>query len=94
MLTAYLGTAKSDLGADLTMDIITAVVLGGTLSTGGKGSIVGTALAVSRALLREGSFRMRERKAQARTIRLRLKLEPRFFRSNLAGETGVQPRWR
>lgn len=45
VLTAYLGTAKSDLGADLTMDIITAVVLGGTLSTGGKGSIVGTALA-------------------------------------------------
>lgn len=44
VLTAYLGTAKSDLGADLTMDIITAVVLGGTLSTGGKGSIVGTAL--------------------------------------------------
>lgn len=45
VLTAYLGTAKSDLGADLTMDIVTAVVLGGTLSTGGKGSIIGTALA-------------------------------------------------
>ncbi len=45
ILTAYLGTAKSDLGSDLTMDIITAVVLGGTLSTGGKGSIVGTSLA-------------------------------------------------
>lgn len=45
VLTAYLGTAKSDLGSDLTMDIITAVVLGGTLSTGGKGSVVGTALA-------------------------------------------------
>lgn len=44
VLTAYLGTAKSDLGSDLTMDIITAVVLGGTLSTGGKGSIIGTAL--------------------------------------------------
>ncbi|WP_332307271.1 ABC transporter permease [Thermophilibacter gallinarum] len=43
--TAYLGTSRSDLGGDLTMDIITAVVLGGTLSTGGKGSIVGTALA-------------------------------------------------
>lgn len=45
VLTAYLGTAKSDLGGGLTMDIITAVVLGGTLSTGGKGSIIGTALA-------------------------------------------------
>lgn len=55
VLTAYLGTAKSDLGGDLTMDIVTAVVLGGTLSTGGKGSIIGTALAsLSIALLRFG----------------------------------------
>lgn len=45
VLTAYLGTAKSDLGGGLTMNIITAVVLGGTLSTGGKGSVIGTALA-------------------------------------------------
>lgn len=45
ILTAYLGTAKSDLGSGLTMNIITAVVLGGTLSTGGKGSVVGTTLA-------------------------------------------------
>jgi len=45
VLTAYLGTAKSDIGATFTLPIITAVVLGGTLSTGGKGSIIGTALA-------------------------------------------------
>lgn len=44
ILTSYLGTAKSDLGITLTMDIITAVVLGGTLSTGGIGSIAGTFL--------------------------------------------------
>jgi AI-2 transport system permease protein len=45
ILTSYLNTAKSDIGATLTMPIITAVVLGGTLSTGGKGSVAGTALA-------------------------------------------------
>lgn len=46
ILTSYLGTAKSDLGSSsLTMNIITAVVLGGTLSTGGSGSILGTVLA-------------------------------------------------
>ena len=45
ILTSYLGTAKSDLGATLTLPIITAVVLGGTLMTGGKGGIIGTALA-------------------------------------------------
>ncbi len=47
LLTSYLGTAKSDLGATLTLPIITAVVLGGTASTGGKGSIAGTALAAT-----------------------------------------------
>lgn len=45
LLTAYLGTSKSDLGAEYTMPIITAVVLGGTSNTGGKGGILGTALA-------------------------------------------------
>lgn len=45
ILTSYLGTSKSDLGLGLTMNIITAVVLGGTLTTGGKGSVIGTALA-------------------------------------------------
>ena len=45
LLTAYLGTSKSDLGAEYTMPIITAVVLGGTSNTGGKGGIIGTALA-------------------------------------------------
>ena len=55
ILTSYLGTAKSDLGSDLTMDIVTAVVLGGTLSTGGKGSVFGTALSsLVIALLRFG----------------------------------------
>ena len=45
VLTSYLGTAKSDLGSNFTLNIITAVVLGGTLSTGGKGNVIGTALA-------------------------------------------------
>ena len=46
IMTSYLGTAKSDLGSSsLTMNIITAMVLGGTLSTGGSGSIMGTVLA-------------------------------------------------
>ena len=45
LLTANVDSAKSDLGSTFTLSIITAVVLGGTLSTGGKGSIIGTALA-------------------------------------------------
>ena len=41
VLTAYLGSAKCDLGSNFTLNIITAVVLGGTLSTGGKGNVIG-----------------------------------------------------
>ena len=55
IMTSQLGTAKSDLGGNFTMTIITACVLGGTLSTGGKGSAIGTALAaISITLLRFG----------------------------------------
>ena len=55
VMTSQLGTAKSDLGGNFTMTIITACVLGGTLSTGGKGSAMGTALAaVAISLLRFG----------------------------------------
>ncbi len=47
-LTSFLScSAKPDYGNDLTMSIITACVLGGTLSTGGKGSVLGTALAAT-----------------------------------------------
>jgi Ribose/xylose/arabinose/galactoside ABC-type transport systems, permease components len=45
IMTSYLGSSKSDFGGDLTMPIITAVVLGGTSTLGGKGGVVGSALA-------------------------------------------------
>ena len=45
VLTSYLGSSRADFGAELTLPIITAVVLGGTIITGGKGGVIGTALA-------------------------------------------------
>lgn len=45
MLTSYLGSARADFGSEYLMSILTIVVLGGTLITGGKGGVVGTALA-------------------------------------------------
>nr|WP_246439244.1 autoinducer 2 import system permease LsrD [Bacillus benzoevorans] len=45
MLTSYLGSARADFGAEYLMPILTAVVLGGTIITGGKGGVIGTALA-------------------------------------------------
>ncbi|WP_203633827.1 ABC transporter permease [Lacticaseibacillus suibinensis] len=44
MMTGYLGTAKADYGGDLTLSIVTAIVLGGTSNFGGKGGVVGTVL--------------------------------------------------
>lgn len=44
-LTAYFGSARADMGSETILPIITAVVLGGTFITGGKGSIIGTVLA-------------------------------------------------
>jgi AI-2 transport system permease protein len=40
-----LGSARADFGAEYLMPILTAVVLGGTFITGGKGGVIGTALA-------------------------------------------------
>jgi len=45
IMTSYLGSSKSDFGSDLTMPIITAVILGGTSTLGGKGGVIGSALA-------------------------------------------------
>ena len=45
LLTSNVNSAKYNLGSGYTLAIITAVVLGGTLNTGGKGTILGTVLA-------------------------------------------------
>nr|WP_245917553.1 autoinducer 2 import system permease LsrD [Bacillus canaveralius] len=45
ILTSYFSSARSDLGADAVLPVITAVVLGGTSIFGGKGSVLGTAVA-------------------------------------------------
>lgn len=45
ILTSYFSSARSDLGSEAVLPIITAVVLGGTSIFGGKGSIMGTAIA-------------------------------------------------
>lgn len=45
VLTAYFTSARSDLGAEALLNIITAVVLGGSSIYGGSGSVLGTFLA-------------------------------------------------
>jgi len=45
VLTGYLSSARSDLGSEALLGIITAVVLGGSSIYGGQGSVLGTLLA-------------------------------------------------
>jgi AI-2 transport system permease protein len=45
MLASYFTSARSDLGADAPLTVITCTVLGGASIYGGTGSIIGTALA-------------------------------------------------
>ena len=45
MLTSYFTSARSDLGSEALLPIITAVVLGGASILGGSGTVVGTLLA-------------------------------------------------
>ena len=40
-------TTRSDMGTGLELDVITAVVLGGTSIFGGRGTIIGTLLGLS-----------------------------------------------
>jgi rhamnose transport system permease protein len=44
--TARFSTARADAGVGLELEVITAVVLGGTAITGGRGSLLGTLLGV------------------------------------------------
>lgn len=44
IFVARVSTTRSDMGTGLELDVITAVVLGGTSIFGGRGTIVGTAL--------------------------------------------------
>lgn len=46
MITSRLGSSRWDVGLGFELDVITAVVLGGTDIFGGKGSILGTVLAL------------------------------------------------
>lgn len=55
IFTARVSTAKADAGMGMELSVITAVVLGGTAITGGRGTIMGTFLGVLiLGLLRNG----------------------------------------
>ena len=50
LLTSRIGSTRPNIASGWELDVITIVVLGGIAITGGKGSVAGVILAVSRAL--------------------------------------------
>lgn len=46
LFVSRVSTTRSDMGTGLELDVITAVVLGGTSIFGGRGTVIGTALAL------------------------------------------------
>jgi len=55
ILTSYITSARSDLGSEALLSIITAVVLGGASILGGSGTVLGTLLAgLALGFLRQG----------------------------------------
>ncbi len=59
ILTSYFTSARSDLGSEALLPIITAVVLGGASILGGRGTVIGTLLAgLVLGFLRQGLLAM------------------------------------
>ena len=46
IFVSRVSTTRSDMGTGLELDVITAVVLGGTSIFGGRGTVIGTVLGV------------------------------------------------
>jgi ribose/xylose/arabinose/galactoside ABC-type transport system permease subunit len=56
MSVSRIGAATGDAGLQAPLEVITAVLIGGTLITGGKGSILGASLGVLAMVLLTNGF--------------------------------------
>ncbi|MFM1652529.1 ABC transporter permease [Brevibacillus sp. B_LB10_24] len=74
VLSSYFGSARSDLGAEAVLPVITAVVLGGTSITGGRGTVFGTAVASILIGLMQYGLQMIDLSSQQTTIVIGLML--------------------
>ena len=79
ILTSYFSSARSDLGAEAVLPVITAVVLGGTSIFGGKGSVFGTAVASIVIGMMQYGLQMASMTSQQTTWSLVQCLSSRFF---------------
>jgi len=70
LITAQLGASSPQVGANYTLSVVTAVILGGTSLAGGRGSIVGTVLAVTILTVLSNGFALLQFSSYVQTMAL------------------------
>jgi ribose transport system permease protein len=74
LLTAQLGSASPDVGATYTLQVVTAVILGGASLAGGRGTVIGTVVAVLFLGVLGDGFTLLEISSYAQTVILGIAL--------------------
>ncbi len=70
LVTAQLGAASPQVGDTYTLSVVTAVILGGTSLAGGRGSVVGTILAVIILTVLQNGFALLQLSSYVQTMAL------------------------
>jgi len=70
LVTAQLGAASPQVGETYTLSVVTAVILGGTSLAGGRGSVVGTILAVTILTVLQNGFALLQFSSYVQTMAL------------------------
>ena len=88
IFVSRVSTTRSDMGTGLELDVITAVVLGGTSIFGGRGTIIGTVLGLAVMQALKNGLSLAGVKGDGTIIVIGLILIGAIFVSNLFNRDG------
>ena len=88
IFVSRVSTTRSDMGSGLELDVITAVVLGGTSIFGGRGTIIGTVLGLAVMQALKNGLSLAGVKGDGTIIVIGLILIGAIFISNLFNRDG------
>jgi rhamnose transport system permease protein len=88
IFVSRVSTTRSDMGTGLELDVITAVVLGGTSIFGGKGTIMGTVLGLALIQALRSGLSLAGVKGDGTIVVIGLVLIGAILVSNLFGRDG------
>jgi rhamnose transport system permease protein len=88
IFVSRVSTTRSDMGTGLELDVITAVVLGGTSIFGGKGTILGTVLGLALIQALRSGLSLAGVKGDGTIVVIGLVLIGAILVSNLFGRDG------